>query len=226
MRRQLVPALVMVLLFTVLTGLVYGLAFTGFAQLAFPHQANGSIIEENGKEVGSELIGQAFVDQQGNALTEYFQSRPSAATTSSDEESLAAPTSGAGYDPSLSLGSNLGPTNPCFVTDPHEPCRDDKDNVIPPIVVARVGAYRHLNGLGPNTAVPVDAVTASASGLDPHISVANALVQAKRVARERGIPLRRVLALVDDNTDGRGLGFLGEAGVNVLELNLPLYQLP
>jgi K+-transporting ATPase ATPase C chain len=215
MRRQLMPAFVMVLLFTLLTGLVYGLAMTGFAQLVFPHQANGSIIEVNGKEVGSELIGQAFVDKKGNALTEYFQSRSSAATTNSD----------AGYDPSLSLGSNLGPTNPCFVKDPHESCLDDKGKKIPPIVVDRVKAYRELNGLGPNTLVPVDAVTASGSGLDPHISVANARVQAKRVARERGIPLKQVRSLIDDNTDRRGLGFLGEDGVNVLELNLALDKL-
>ena len=215
MRRQLMPALVMVLLFTLLTGLVYGLAMTGFAQVVFPHQANGSIIEVNGKEVGSELIGQAFVDNEGNALTEYFQSRPSAATSNT----------GAGYDPSLSLGSNLGPTNPCFVKDPHEPCLDDAAKLIPPIVVDRVKAYRELNGLGPNTLVPVDAVTASGSGLDPHISVANAHVQAKRVAEERGLSVKKVLALVDANTDARALGFLGEDGVNVLELNLALDRL-
>jgi K+-transporting ATPase ATPase C chain len=212
MRRQLMPAVVMLLLFTVLTGLVYGLAFTGFAQVAFPKQADGSIIEVNGKEVGSELIGQAFVDKKGNPLTEYFQSRPSAATTNAD----------AGYDPSLSLGSNLGPTNPCFVTDPREACTDDNGKKIPPIVVERVKAYRELNGLGPNTLVPVDAVTASGSGLDPHISVANARVQAKRVADERGLSLDKVLTLIDDNTDGRGLGILGEKGVNVLGLNLAL----
>jgi potassium-transporting ATPase KdpC subunit len=212
MRRQLMPALVMVLLFTVLTGLVYGLAFTGFAEIAFPHQANGSIIEVNGKEVGSELIGQAFVNSKDTPLTRYFQSRPSAATTKSE----------AGYDPSLSLGSNLGPTNPCFVKDPKEPCLDDNGKKIAPIVVERVKAYRDLNGLGPGTSVPVDAVTASGSGLDPHISVANARIQAKRVADQRGLPLKRVLALVDSNTDTRAFGILGEDGVNVLELNLAL----
>jgi potassium-transporting ATPase KdpC subunit len=212
MRRQLAPALVMVLLFTLLTGVVYGLAVTGVAQLVFPHEANGSMVEVDGKEVGSELIGQAFVDRRGNALRRYFQSRPSTATSRSD----------AGYDPSLSLGSNLGPTNPCFVKDPKQPCRDERGRRIPPVVVERVRVYRKLNGLGPNTLVPVDAVTASASGLDPHISVANAQVQARRVARERGLPVRRVLDLVDENTDGRFLGFIGEQGVNVLELNLAL----
>ena len=215
MRRQLMPALVMLLLFTLLTGLVYGLAITGVAQVVFPHEANGSIIEVHGKEVGSELIGQAFVDRKGNALTKYFQSRPSAATTNTD----------AGYDPSLSLGSNLGPTNPCFVKDPDEPCLDDNGKEIPPIVVARVRLYRKLNGLGPNPLVPVDAVTASGSGLDPHISIANARIQANRVAEERGVPVRQVLDLIDEHTDGRFLGFVGEQGVNVLELNLALDDL-
>jgi K+-transporting ATPase ATPase C chain len=199
MRRQLMPAVVMVLLFTVLTGIVYGLAVTGVAQVVFPGNANGSIVEVDGKEVGSELIGQAFVDEEGEPRREYFQSRPSAATTNSD----------AGYDPSLSLGSNLGPTNPLLTKE----------------VVARVRAYRELNGLGPNTRVPVDAVTASASGLDPHISMANARMQAERVAQERGFPVARVLELVGANTDARFLGFIGEKGVNVLKLNLALDRL-
>jgi K+-transporting ATPase ATPase C chain len=111
------------------------------------------------------------------------------------------------------------------VKDPEEPCLDDAGRRIPPIVVERVKAYRELNGLGPNTLVPVDAVTASASGLDPHISIANARIQARRVAEERGVPVRQVLDLVDDNTDGRFLEFIGEKGVNVLELNLALDQL-
>jgi len=196
MRRQLVPALVMLVLMTVLTGLVYGVALTGFGQLVFPHEANGSIVEVNGKEVGSELIGQAFVDRKGTPLTEYFQSRPSAATTSSD----------AGYDPSLSLGSNYGPTNPEFLK----------------LVAKRVDAYRALNNLGLNAKVPVDAVTASGSGLDPHISIANARIQARRVADERGLTLKTVLRLIDDNIDGGALGILGEDGVNVLELNVAL----
>jgi K+-transporting ATPase ATPase C chain len=111
------------------------------------------------------------------------------------------------------------------VPDPDEPCLDDEGKEIPPIVVNRVKAYRELNDLGPNTLVPVDAVTASGSGLDPHISVANARIQARRVADERGIAVRRVLDLVDEHTDGRALGFLGEDGVNVLELNLALDRL-
>jgi potassium-transporting ATPase KdpC subunit len=212
MRRQLAPALVMLLLMTALTGLVYGLALIGFGQAVVPHEADGSIIDVDGKEVGSELIGQAFVDKKGNPLRRYFQSRPSAATTNSE----------AGYDPSLSLGSNLGPTNPCFVRDPKEPCRDDKGKKIPPIVVERVREYRKLNRLGPNTAVPVDAVTASASGLDPHISIANARIQARRVAEERSLSRATVLRMINEHVDGRALGFLGEKGVNVLELNLAL----
>jgi K+-transporting ATPase ATPase C chain len=190
MRRQLRPAIVMVLLFTVLTGLVYGLAVTGFAQVVFPHQANGSMVEVDGKEVGSELIGQAFVDQDGKALRDSFQSRPSAAD----------------YDPHLSLGSNLGPTNPKLQR----------------LVERRARAYRELNGLAADAKVPVDAVTASGSGLDPHISVANARIQAKRVADERGLSLETVRQLIDDHTDQRALGVLGEDGVNVLELNVAL----
>jgi K+-transporting ATPase ATPase C chain len=212
MRRQLVPALVMILVMTLLTGLVYTLAFTGVAQLAFPDQADGSTVEVAGKEVGSELIGQAFVDEDGNPLREYFQPRPSYATNGSE----------AGYDPTLSLGSNLGPTNPCFVTDPDEPCLDVDGKEISPVVVERVKAYRELNGLADDTLVPVDAVTASASGLDPHISVANARRQAPRVAEARGLSLARVRDLIDANTDGRFLGFIGEEGVNVLKLNLAL----
>jgi K+-transporting ATPase ATPase C chain len=215
MRRQLAPSLVMLLLMTLVTGLLYGLAVTGIGQAVVPHQAGGSPVEVRGKEVGSELIGQAFVNKKGNPLRRYFQSRPSAATTNSE----------AGYDPALSLGSNLGPTNPCFVRDPKEPCLDDKGKKIPPIVVERVREYRKLNGLRPNTAVPVDAVTASASGLDPHISIANARIQARRVANERNLSRARVLRMIDDHVDGRALGFLGEKGVNVLELNLALDEL-
>jgi K+-transporting ATPase ATPase C chain len=186
----------MVLVMTLLTGLVYTFAFTGFAQLVFPAQADGSRAEVNGRDVGSEYIGQAFVDKKGEPLTEYFQPRPSSATTSSD----------AGYDPSLSLGSNLGPTNPELAR----------------LVAQRVRDYRVLNGLGDNTMVPVDAVTASGSGLDPHISVANARLQAPRIADERGLSVAKVRELIDDNTDGRFIGFIGEKGVNVLLLNIAL----
>jgi K+-transporting ATPase ATPase C chain len=130
-----------------------------------------------------------------------------------------------GYDPTLSLGSNLGPSNPCLVPIEGEPCLDDEGAEIDPEVVARVNGYRELNGLDGQTEIPVDAVTASASGLDPHISVANARLQAPRVAGERGLREASVRALIDDHTEGRDLGFLGEAGVNVLELNLALDRL-
>jgi K+-transporting ATPase ATPase C chain len=187
MRRQLVPAFWMLVLFTVLTGVVYPLVSTGIAQVAFHDAANGSLVSDaDGTVVGSRWIGQPFTGAQ------YFHPRPSAA--------------GDGYDARASSGSNLGPTNEDLLT----------------AVADRVTAYRTENGLDGDARVPVDAVTASASGLDPHISVANARLQAPRVARERGLTLEAVLRLVDDHTDRRGLGFLGEDGVNVLQLNLAL----
>lgn len=187
MRRQLVPAAAMLLVFTVLTGLVYPLVVTGIAQGVFRDQAEGSMITDDaGRLVGSELIGQVF---EG---VEYLHPRPSAA--------------GDGYDASDSLGTNYGPTNPELLAAVDE----------------RVTAYRELNGLSPGTEVPVDAVTASASGLDRHISVANARLQARRVAEARDLPVDDVLALISSHTDERALGFLGESGVNVLRLNLAL----
>jgi len=186
MRRQLVPALLVFIVLTVLTGVLYPLAVTGIAQVAFPGRSDGSFVERNGVVVGSELLGQSFSDQR------YFQPRPSAA--------------GDGYDGAASSASNLGPTNQDLLT----------------AVSARVAAYRKLNGLARGAEVPVDAVTSSGSGLDPHISPENARLQAPRVARTRGLPVDQVLALVEDHTDGRSLGFLGEPGVNVLALNLAL----
>jgi potassium-transporting ATPase KdpC subunit len=187
MRRQLVPAIAMLLVLTVLTGLLYPLVVTGVARGLFPDQANGSLIRDaSGRVVGSELIGQPFNARQ------YFHPRPSAA--------------GDGYDGSASSGSNYGPTNPDFLAQ----------------VEQRAAVYRQINGLAPGVNVPVDAVTASASGLDPHISVANARLQAPRVAEARGLPRREVEALIATQTDERALGFLGEPGVNVLRLNLAL----
>ncbi len=185
-RRQLVPAVVAFLAFTVLTGIAYPLVVTGVAQVAFPGRADGSLVERDGVVLGSRLIGQTVTGSG------YFHPRPSAA--------------GDGYDAMSSSASNLGPTN-----------EDLLDSI-----ADRVSAYRDDNGLAPGDAVPVDAVTASASGLDPHISPANARHQAPRIAQERGLTLDDVLALVDEHTDGRPLGFLGEPGVNVLELNLAL----
>jgi potassium-transporting ATPase KdpC subunit len=186
MRRQLVPALVVFLAFTVLTGLAYPLAVTGIAQVAFAGRADGSLIERNGEVVGSRLVGQAFSGSR------HFHPRPSAA--------------GEGYDAMASSPSNLGPTNEELLT----------------AVRQRQIEYRRENGLPATAAVPIDAITASGSGLDPHISPANARLQAVRVARARGLSLGRVLALVEEHMEGRALGFLGEPGVNVLELNLAL----
>jgi K+-transporting ATPase ATPase C chain len=204
MRRQLLPALVMVAAFTILTGMIYPLVVTGIGQLLFHKKANGSLIERDGRIVGSSLIGQSFT------MPEYFHPRPSAA--------------GDGYDSSSSSGSNLGPTNDKLLygeaDDPTTPGEDESYEGIE----QRVAAYRETNNLSADTLVPVDAVTASGSGLDPHISVLNARLQAPRVAAARALPVERVQRLVDENTDGRGLGFLGEPAVNVLELNLALDQ--
>lgn len=186
MRRQLLPALRLLAVLTVVLGVLYPLAITGVGQALFSHQADGSIITVDGEAVGSSLVGQVFTGD------EYFESRPSAA--------------GDGYDATASAASNLGPNNPDLLATVEE----------------RAVGYRERNGLAADAEVPVDAVTASASGLDPHISVANARLQAERVAAVRDVPVEDVLALVDEHTDGRTLGFLGEAGVNVLELNLAL----
>jgi potassium-transporting ATPase KdpC subunit len=202
MRRQLVPALVSIVLFTALLGIVYPLVVTGVAQVAFKHKADGSLVTVDGKQVGSSLIGQAFVDSKGRPVRKYFQSRPSAALGAEGKTT-------AGYDPTLSSGSNLGPTNPTLIKE----------------VAQRAKDYRKLNGLAPSIKVPVDAVTASGSGLDPDISVANARLQAARVARARGLDVKQVMDLVDAHTDGRPLGFIGEKTVNVLDLNLALDQL-
>ena len=184
MRRQLQAALGMLLLFTVITGIVYPLAVTGVAQALFSGKADGSYIERNGQVVGSSLIGQPFKGP------EYFHPRPSAV----------------GYDGSLSSGSNLGPTNPDLLA----------------AVERRADRYREENGLPPDAEVPVDAVTASGSGLDPDISVANARLQAPRVAEARGMDVFEVYDLVSDHTADRTFGFLGGPRVNVLELNLAL----
>jgi potassium-transporting ATPase KdpC subunit len=184
--RELKPAFLMLVVFTVLTGLVYPFLVTGLGQLVFSRQANGSLLERDGKAVGSALIGQPF------ASPKYFWSRPSA--TSPYPDNAAA-----------SSGSNQGPTNPAL-TD---------------AVAARVKALRDVDP--DNTAaVPVDLVTASGSGLDPHISPAAAEYQVNRVAKARGTDPSKLRQLVAQYTEGRQLGFLGEPRVNVLELNLAL----
>jgi potassium-transporting ATPase KdpC subunit len=193
---QLRTAILMIVALTVLTGLAYPLAMTGLAQVLFPHQANGSLIERDGVVIGSELIGQSFVDSEtGLTLPGYFRGRPSAAFTSGD-----------GGNTLVSSGSNYGPTNQALI---------DR-------VTADVAIVREENGLADDAAIPVDLVTASASGLDPHISPASAELQIPRVARERGLTEDEVRALVDANTEGRTLGFIGEPRVHVLKLNLAL----
>jgi K+-transporting ATPase ATPase C chain len=187
MRRQLLPALRMLLALTVLCGVAYPLVVFAIGKAAFADQADGSfVVDRDGEIVGSSLIGQAFDGEQ------WFLPRPSAA--------------GDGYDATASSSSNLGPTNPDLLAT----------------VAERVDAVREREGLDADEPVPVDAVTASGSGLDPHISVAYAQLQAPRVAEARGMELDEVLDLIDDHTEGPSLGFLGEAGVNVTTLNLAL----
>ncbi len=198
MRRQLVPSIISMVLFTLMLGIGYPLVVTGVGQALFHGNAEGSLVEVDGNAVGSELIGQNFIDADGNPLSEYFQPRPSAAVGASGKSP--------GYDPTYSSGSNLGPTNPALLET----------------VGQRVADYRDFNGLDARVEVPVDAVTASGSGLDPDISIANARLQAGRVADERGMSKSQVLHLIDDHTTGRTLGFMGEKTVNVLELNLAL----
>ncbi len=176
------------LVLTLVLGVGYTLVVTGIGQLLLPFQANGSPLAD---DRGSSLIGQSFTDADGEALPEYFQSRPSAA--------------GDGYDGAGSSGSNLGPENPDLVA----------------AIGERQAALADREGVSVD-AVPADAVTASGSGLDPHISVAYALLQVPRVAAERGLPEQQVRDLVESRIQGRDLGFLGEERINVAELNLAL----
>jgi K+-transporting ATPase ATPase C chain len=224
MRRQLATGFFMVLAMTVLCGLLYPLVVLGASQVAFKSKANGSIVTVNGTEVGSSLIGQNFT------APKYFHPRPSAAGKT-------------GYDALASSPSNLGPTNDELISDclpvpatgpDGNPVVDVAGNPVnernpdgtlvcdPNTVPQRAAAYRAENNLGADVAVPVDAVTASGSGLDPAISVANARLQAQRVADARGTRVADVLALVDAHTTAATLGVLGEPAVNVLELNLAL----
>jgi K+-transporting ATPase ATPase C chain len=194
MLRQIRPAIVLIVLMTVLTGLAYPLAMTGLAQVLFPHQAAGSLIEKDGKVIGSELIGQNCTDAK------YFHGRPSATTDTDPNDSTK--TVPAPYNAGNSGGSNAGPTSKSLI----ERIQGDVDTL------------KKENG-GP---IPVDLVTTSASGLDPNITPAAAEFQVPRVAAARNLSPERVRALVDEATDDRFLGILGEKRVNVLKLNLAL----
>jgi K+-transporting ATPase ATPase C chain len=185
MKKNLITAVLMTIATTILLGIIYPLVVTGIAQVVFPRQANGQLIQKAGNLVGSSIIGQGF---SGPA---YFHSRPSAA--------------GNGYDAANSNGSQLGPTNQKLI---------DR-------VKADVSTAQAEN---PGTAVPIDLVTASGSGVDPHITPASAEFQLSRVAKERGTTVDRIAVLVAKHTEGRQLGVLGEPRVNVLELNLDLDQ--
>jgi K+-transporting ATPase ATPase C chain len=195
MSREIRPAIVLIVALTLITGLAYPLAMTGLAQVLFPRQANGSLILRDGKVVGSELIGQLFT---GDA---YFHGRPSATNTPDPKDSTK--TVDAPYNAANSMGSNLGPTNKALI----DRVKGDVDKL------------KEENG---SAQVPIDLVTTSGSGLDPHISPQAALFQVPRIAKARNMPEDRVRQLVNQSVEGRTLGLLGEPRVNVLMLNLAL----
>lgn len=256
-RRQLLPAVLLLAVFAVLLGVAYPAATWAVGDLAWHSQASGSLVTRNGVVVGSSIIGQSFSDARGKPLPQYFQPRPPDPANSADN----------GYDPTSSGASNYGPSDPRLIgfvagvntvdlhgnpsaTNPFATPADpscvpldattgspvtspsagqryakasDGSYLCDPLTVPqRAIAYRTFNGLAAGAVVPVDAVTASGSGLDPDISPANAYLQAARVAATRHLPLARVKALVADHTNDRRLGFLGERTVNVLDLNLAL----
>lgn len=257
MRRQLLTSVAMIMVLTLVCGLGYSLVVTGIGEVVFGRQANGSFVHQNGKDVGSSLLGQSFTESSGSPIAKYFQSRPSAANTSSATSGI-----------TVGAASNLGPSNPLLIgfvpgvnsvgfdgtpsnTNPFATAADpfcvpvDTSSGAVPVVAPTPGqryargpdgtylcdpntvperavAFRAEFGLRPNAQVPVDAVTASGSGLDPDISIADAELQAPTVARARHLPLSRVGRLIVASTTGRSLGFLGDPGVNVLILNLAL----
>lgn len=202
--KLLRQSIVVTIFFVIFTGLLFPAAIWAIGQAAFPKQANGSLIKNaKGEVIGSELIAQGF------AKPEYFHPRASAA--------------GNGYDPTSSGGTNLGPTSDKLINGIHKKLPDGKDD--PGNfdgIKDLAAAYRKENDLPDNQPIPADAATRSASGLDPHISPANAYVQAKRVAAARHMTEDQVKKLIDDNTEGRFLGLYGEPAVNVLRLNLAL----
>ncbi len=198
--RQLIAGLRGLLLFTVICGIAYPLVVFGVAQVAFHKQANGSLVSYQGRVVGSSLLCQEFTDAKGNPLPQYFQPRPSAAVNPAVKNDY-------GCDPGFSAASNLGPSNPTLVQEIKQRQQ-------------QIAKFDHVS----IASIPPDAVTASASGLDPYISPQNAAIQVDRVAAARHISPAAVKALVTQHTQGRTLGFLGEPRVNVLMLNIALDQ--
>lgn len=198
MLKEIRPAIVLVVALTLITGLVYPLAVTGLARALFPAQSKGSLIERDGKVVGSALIGQAFTEDR------YFRGRPSATNTADPKD--ASKTIDAPYNAANSMGSNLGPTSKVLI----ERVKNDVDK---------------LHAENGSAAVPIDLATTTASGLDPHISPEAALFQIPRVAKARNLPEDRVRQLVNQSVEGRFAGLLGEPRVNVLALNIALDRL-
>jgi len=195
--RQHLAALRGLLVFTVITGIIYPVAMWGLAQGLFHHQANGSLVSYKGRTIGSSLLCQEFVDAKGNPLPQYFQPRPSAATSGASNDY--------GCNPLFSAASNLGPSNPKLIA----------------LIRQRQAAIAKFDHV-PVSQIPPDAVTASGSGLDPDISPAYAAIQVDRVAAARHISAAQVRALVSQNTTSRTIGILGQPAVNVLTLNIAL----
>jgi potassium-transporting ATPase KdpC subunit len=198
--RQHLAALRLLLAFTVICGIIYPVAMWGVAQVAFKNQADGSLVSYNGQVVGSSLLCQEFTDAKGNPLPQYFQPRPSAATSGAANDY--------GCDPGYSAAANLGPNSSTLVTDVNQ-------------LKEQVAKFNNV----PESEVPPDAVTSSGSGLDPDISPQYADIQVDRVAAARHLPVSEVQALVGKYTQGRTLGFLGEPRVDVLDLNIALQEL-
>ena len=204
--RQHIAGLRLLLVFTVLTGIIYPVVMWGVAQVAFNHQANGSMVSFHGRVVGSSLLCQEFTDAKGNPLVQYFQPRPSAAIPSPT------PKGDYGCDPTFSSASNYGPNNPALITAIKQRLQ-------------QVASFNHVS----TAQVPPDAVTTSGSGLDPDISPPYAAIQVNRIAAARHVSPAAIQALVSQYTQGRTLGFLGEPRVDVLNLNIALdekYPMP
>jgi len=199
--RQYIAALRLLLVFTVICGIAYPVVMWGVAQAAFKNQADGSLVTYKGQVVGSSLLCQEFVNAKGDPLPQYFQPRPSSATSGDATDY--------GCDPGFSAAANLGPNNPTLVTDVKQ-------------LQQQISAFDHV----PVSEIPPDAVTSSGSGLDPDISPQNAAIQIDRVAAARHLPVSEVQSLVGKFTQGRNIGILGEPRVDVLTLNIALDNLP